>query len=110
MIVSDKSDSAITASREPTGKAVGASQRDAAQRKIVNRLKRLEGQVRGVQRMVEEDRSCHEILTLISSVRRALDAAGDEVLASYLNDCRAGLEGGSVETAAVLEAVKLARG
>ena len=46
--------------------------------RIVNRLRRLEGQVRGLQRMVEEDRSCQEILTLLSGVRSALDATAED--------------------------------
>ncbi|MER3489138.1 MAG: hypothetical protein C4328_04420 [Meiothermus sp.] len=40
---------------------------------MLNRLKRLEGQVRGLQKMVQEDRDCREILTLLSGVRRALE-------------------------------------
>ena len=40
---------------------------------VLNRLKRLEGQVRGLQKMVQEDRDCREILTLLSGVRRALE-------------------------------------
>lgn len=110
MLASEQFDSEPFQNEELVKAEAEHAQREAARRKVINRLKRLEGQVRGVQRMVEEERSCHDILTLISSVRSALDAAGDEVLASYLNDCRAGLEGGSADTAAIIEAVKLARG
>ena len=48
--------------------------------KILNRLRRLEGQVRGLHKMVEEERPCRDILTLLAGVRSALDAAGDQIL------------------------------
>lgn len=79
-------------------------------KRILNRLKRLEGQVRGLQRMVDEERSCREILTLLSGVRSALDATGDAVLENYLRRCQADFGGGSGEVGDLLAAVKLARG
>lgn len=79
-------------------------------RRIVNRLKRLEGQVRGLQRMVEEERECHEILALASGVRSALDASTDAILEQYLDRCSAGLGRGEVDVRQVVNAVKLARG
>ncbi len=81
-----------------------------ARRKIVNRLKRLEGQVRGLQRMVEEERPCHEVLTLVAGARKALDAAGDEILANYLTECQAGLTQGEQDIKELLAVIKLARG
>ncbi|MCS7058834.1 MAG: metal-sensitive transcriptional regulator [Meiothermus sp.] len=57
--------------------------------RIVHRLRRLEGQVRGLQKMVEEERSCREILTLLSGVKSALDAVGEEILEAYLHQCQA---------------------
>jgi DNA-binding FrmR family transcriptional regulator len=50
----------------------------------LNRLRRIEGQVRGLQRMVEEDRPCGDILTQVSSVQEALRAAGRELLRDHL--------------------------
>lgn len=79
-------------------------------KRILNRLKRLEGQVRGLQRMVDEERSCREILTLLSGVRSALDATGDAVLENYLRRCQADFETGSGDVGDLLAAVKLARG
>lgn len=79
-------------------------------RKILNRLKRLEGQVRGLQRMVEDERECHEILTLLAGVRSALDATGDAVLANYLERCQADLREGRGDVESVMQAVRLARG
>jgi len=83
---------------------------DAEKRRILNRLKRLEGQVRGLQRMVEEERACRDILTLVAGVRSALEATGDAVLENYLRRCQADFEAGSGDVGDLLAAVKLARG
>lgn len=66
-----------------------AKQIQAPQEKlaILNRLKRLEGQVRGLQRMVEDERSCVEIMTQLASARRALEATGDVLLEAYAEVC-----------------------
>ncbi|HEX7005329.1 MAG TPA: metal-sensitive transcriptional regulator [Trueperaceae bacterium] len=77
--------------------------------RIINRLRRLEGQVRGLQRMVGEERSCQDTLTLLAGIRSALDAAGDLILEDYLENC-AGLSVDGDELAELLRAVKLARG
>jgi CsoR family transcriptional regulator, copper-sensing transcriptional repressor len=55
----------------------------------LNRLRRLEGQVRGIQRMVEEDRYCADILTQISSVQEALRGVGRELMRNHLKHCAA---------------------
>lgn len=81
-----------------------------AQRKILNRLRRLEGQVRGLQRMIEEERDCREVLTLVAGVRKAVDATGDAILARFLVDSRAELASGEGDVDEVLQAVRLARG
>jgi DNA-binding FrmR family transcriptional regulator len=78
--------------------------------KLLNRLRRVEGQVRGLQRMIEEERECHEILSLLSGVRSALDAAGDLVLETYLDKCSAELQAGEGDVRELVRAVKLARG
>lgn len=82
----------------------------AATRKVVNRLKRLEGQVRGLQVMVEDGRPCKDVLTLLAGVRRALDAAGDELLENYLSDCQAGLAAGEQDLTELMANIRLARG
>ena len=87
---------------------VGAQERSRKNR-IINRLRRLEGQVRGLQRMVSEERSCQDSLTLLAGIRSALDAAGDLILEDYLENC-AGLGADGLETAELVRAVKLARG
>lgn len=83
---------------------------DERTRKTINRLRRLEGQVRGLQRMVEEGRSCQEVLTLLSGVRSALDATADVILETYLSDCQAEFQGGDGDVDALISAVRLARG
>lgn len=55
----------------------------------LRRLKRIEGQVRGLQRMVEEDRYCPDIMTQISSVHEALRAVGRELMKNHLRHCAA---------------------
>jgi len=80
------------------------------QGRILNRLRRLEGQVRGLQKMVVEGRECREILTLLSGVRSALDATGELVLEEYLEKCRGDFAEGRGNAAQLLEAVRLLRG
>jgi CsoR family transcriptional regulator, copper-sensing transcriptional repressor len=53
----------------------------------LKRLRRIEGQVRGLQRMVEEDRYCADILTQISSVQEALRGVGRELMRNHLRHC-----------------------
>lgn len=59
---------------------------DARERNL-RRLKRIEGQVRGLQKMVEEDRYCPDIMTQISSVNEALRAVGRELMKNHLRHC-----------------------
>ena len=59
---------------------------DAKERNLT-RLRRIEGQVRGLHKMVEEDRYCADILTQISSVQEALRAVGRELLRNHLKHC-----------------------
>jgi CsoR family transcriptional regulator, copper-sensing transcriptional repressor len=59
---------------------------------IRRRTNRIAGQVAGIQRMIDEDRYCVEILNQISAVRSALDALGVELLSSHLQTCILGRE------------------
>ncbi|HEX9129257.1 MAG TPA: metal-sensitive transcriptional regulator [Gemmatimonadaceae bacterium] len=56
----------------------------------LKRLRRIEGQVRGVQKMVVEDRYCADILTQISSVQEALRGVGRELMRNHLKHCATG--------------------
>ena len=53
----------------------------------LKRLRRIEGQVRGLQRMVEADRSCADIMIQIASVQEALRAVGRELMRNHLKHC-----------------------
>jgi DNA-binding FrmR family transcriptional regulator len=53
----------------------------------LTRLRRIEGQVRGIQRMIEEDRYCADILTQVSSVHEALRAVARELMRNHLKHC-----------------------
>ena len=54
---------------------------------VINRLKRIEGQVRGLTKMIEDDKSCEEILIQISSVKSALHKTGQVILEGHLHHC-----------------------
>ena len=56
----------------------------------LKRLRRIEGQVRGLQKMVVEDRYCADILTQISSVQEALRGVGRELMRNHLKHCATG--------------------
>jgi CsoR family transcriptional regulator, copper-sensing transcriptional repressor len=53
----------------------------------LKRLRRIEGQVRGLQKMIEEDRYCPDILVQVSSVQEALRAVGRELMRNHLKHC-----------------------
>jgi DNA-binding FrmR family transcriptional regulator len=53
----------------------------------LTRLRRIEGQVRGLQRMVEEDRYCADIMTQIASAQEALRSVGRELMRNHLRHC-----------------------
>ena len=54
---------------------------------VINRLKRIEGQVRGVIKMVEEAKDCEDVLIQISSAKSALHKTGQRVLEKHLQHC-----------------------
>ena len=77
------------------GKRKGNSRRDGKASAVdptiksgnLNRLRRIEGQVRGLQKMVEEDRYCADILVQLSSVQEALRGVGRELMRNHLKHC-----------------------
>jgi len=54
---------------------------------ILNRFKRIEGQVRGLQKMIIEERDCESIVTQLAAVRSAIDSVGALVLNNYIKIC-----------------------
>ena len=61
-----------------------------AKPKVQGRLKRISGQVAGIQKMVEDDRYCVDILTQVAAVRSALDAVAVALLTDHIEGCVAG--------------------
>ncbi|QJW36596.1 metal-sensitive transcriptional regulator [Cellulosimicrobium protaetiae] len=55
--------------------------------KVVNRLKRAQGQLAAVVRMIDEGRDCEDVVTQLSAVSRALDRAGFAIIASGMRQC-----------------------
>jgi CsoR family transcriptional regulator, copper-sensing transcriptional repressor len=66
----------------------------ASKPQLVNRLRRIEGQVRGVERMVEENRYCIDVVTQVTAIQAALDKVALELLSDHAAHCVAGAEGG----------------
>jgi CsoR family transcriptional regulator, copper-sensing transcriptional repressor len=63
---------------------------DATKQSVATGLKRIEGQVRGVLRMVEQERYCVDLLTQISAVRAALHKVEAQILQDHVSHCVAG--------------------
>ena len=84
---------AVAPTAEPTSERRSTSYaHDKA--KILARLRRMEGQVRGVQRMVEEDRYCIDVLTQIGAVQAALDKVALGLLDEHARHCVIGAKSG----------------
>ena len=56
-------------------------------KKLMNRLNRIEGQIRGIKRMLEEDAYCPDILTQAAAVNAAVNSFNKELLASHIRSC-----------------------
>lgn len=75
---------------------------------LLERLRRVEGQIRGIHRMIEDDRECSEIMTQVAASLSALDKVGFMIVSRSLNDCIAeSLKSGAEHPEAVDKAVKL---
>jgi DNA-binding FrmR family transcriptional regulator len=75
-------------SHDETGRTAVAVDPDTKARNL-KRLRRIEGQIRGLQKMVEDDRYCADILTQISSAHEALRSVGRELMRNHLKHCAA---------------------
>ena len=69
----------------------------ATKKQLQNRLARIEGQVRGVSKMVDEDRYCIDVLTQINSIQAALDKVSLGLLDGHARHCLIGGHGGPAE-------------
>src|SRR4051812_48113847 len=72
--------------QEEGGRKAVAVDADVKDRNV-KRLRRIEGQVRGLQKMVDDDRYCADIMTQISSVQEALRSVGRELMRNHLKHC-----------------------
>jgi CsoR family transcriptional regulator, copper-sensing transcriptional repressor len=81
--------------RTPTGYSQRIMQADS--RALHNRLRRIEGQVRGLQRMVDEDAYCVDILTQVAAVQTALEQVAVNVLDGHVRHCVADAVAGADE-------------
>ena len=85
------------------GRKAVAVDADGKRRNLV-RLKRIEGQVRGLHKMVDEERYCADILTQISSVHEALRAVARELMRNHLKHCAThAIAAGSAEADAMYD-------
>jgi CsoR family transcriptional regulator, copper-sensing transcriptional repressor len=84
-IIAAGENAGLPAKRLSERKAVGVD--PALKASNVRRLRRIEGQVRGLQRMVEEDRYCADILTQVSSTQEALRAVARALMGNHLAHC-----------------------
>ncbi len=75
---------------------------------VLKRLRRIEGQVRGVERMVEENRYCIDIVTQVTAIQAALDKVALEMLSDHAAHCVIGAEPGeqAERTEELMAAVK----
>ena len=78
----------IPASQEPESGECRHKHRDAAEYdSLLRRLNRIEGQVRGVKKMVEEEVYCVDILTQVSAIQSALNGFNQELLSNHIKSC-----------------------
>ena len=60
---------------------------ERGRRRVLNRLARIEGQVRGLQRMIEEGKDCEDILAQLAAVKSALDRVGTHLISHHMKEC-----------------------
>ena len=73
---------------------------------IKDRLRRIEGQVRGIYRMVDEGRPCVDVITQVVAARTALDRVAEVVITSHVEDCLANMDPADARSA-IGQAVRL---
>ncbi len=62
-------------------------EQERIKKNVLSRMKRIEGQVRGISRMIEEGKECEEILVQVRAVRSALQSANKQILKRYMLKC-----------------------
>lgn len=87
------------------GDQTAEAREDAA--RVLNRLARIEGQVRGLQRMIEEGKDCESILTQLAAVKSALDRVGVFLISHRMKECIQDKIGTEIAPAAMEEAFEV---
>ena len=79
-------------------------QSDEVRDNLQRRLRRIEGQVRGVQKMVDDDRDCHEVIQQLSAIRSAVEKATDLFMRTHAKECLSDFDGSdSVERETLID-------
>lgn len=78
------------------------SEKPVEREDLLNRLKKIEGQVKGIQRMIEEEKCCTDVMIQISAIRSAINKVGGMMIESYIAECmqngiRASIEKGEID-------------
>ncbi|MHB9150467.1 MAG: metal-sensitive transcriptional regulator [Thermoleophilia bacterium] len=74
---------------------------------VLNRLRRIEGQVRGLQRMIDEGKDCEQVLTQLSAVKSALDRVGIFLISHRMKECLDTGSSAAVDEAAMEQAFEI---
>ena len=77
-------------------------QTPATKEELHKRLRRIEGQVRGVQKMLDEERDCHEIIQQLAAIRSAVQNASVIFMRQYASDCLINADKADLTTRAML--------
>lgn len=76
---------------------------EAVKEDLFNRLRRIEGQVRGVQRMLDDDRECREIVQQLNAIHAAVGNASQLFMRAYAKDCLLSAEGEERDVAEMID-------
>jgi len=77
-------------------------QAPATKDELQKRLRRIEGQVRGVQKMLDEERDCHEIIQQLAAIRSAVQGASLMFMKQYASDCLLNADNSDLATRSML--------
>ena len=61
--------------------------KEVSKEDILNRMKKIEGQAKGIQKMIEEDKCCGDIMVQISAIRSAINRVGGLIMDRYIKEC-----------------------
>lgn len=76
-------------------------------KKVINRMKRSEGQIRGVLKMMEEEKDCRDVVTQLSAIRSSIDKAIGLIVAENLAQCVLEPQEGQTKEESIQEAINL---